>query len=58
MSDSNNYYRRRIEEELGAAECATDQATAEIHLDMARRYRDLLEDRPGAAQPRLNGAEA
>ena len=45
MNDNDNYYRRRIEEELAAANVADSQTSAQIHRDMARRYRDMLHDK-------------
>jgi len=45
VADSGNYYRRRIEEELAAAERASDPAVASIHLDLARRYGEIVERR-------------
>jgi hypothetical protein len=42
MSDNDIYYRRRLEDELAAAERANSPDTANIHLDMANRYRALL----------------
>ena len=56
MSNNDNYYRRRFEEELVAAETAACPSTAMIHRELARRYRELLEtklelvvERPPAA---------
>lgn len=45
MADNESYYRNRIEEELAAAERADDPSVANIHRDLARRYRDLIETR-------------
>ena len=43
MTNENlDYYRRRAEEELAAAERASDTAIAQIHNEMARRYRAQL----------------
>ena len=48
MTDRNlNYYMRRAEEELAAADRAGDPAISNIHREMARLYRDML-DRPTA----------
>jgi hypothetical protein len=44
MSDGNNYYRKRIEEELAAADRAGDSSIALIHREMAERYRELLKE--------------
>ena len=58
MTNQNiEYYRRRAEEELAAAEQASDTAIAQIHNEMARRYRvlsggdELLNGNSGRAQP-------
>ena len=53
MSDSDNYYRRRVEEEYGAAERAEDPAIAQIHREMARRYREKLSKESGAVHGHL-----
>lgn len=42
MSESDNYYRGRIEEELAAAERSPDPFISQIHREMAQRYRDRL----------------
>ena len=42
MIESDNYYRRRVEEELAAAAQSEEPSVSLIHLEMARRYRDLL----------------
>ena len=42
MTETDNYYRRRIQEELAAAERAADASVSQIHREMARRYRDML----------------
>ena len=44
MSDNQSYYLRRIEEEMAAAVGAENASIAQIHRDMARRYRDLVDD--------------
>jgi hypothetical protein len=44
MTDQNrNYYRQRADEELAAAERASDPVVSNIHQEMARRYRDRLD---------------
>jgi hypothetical protein len=45
VTDSENYYRQRIEEEMAAAEQAGDPSISSIHREMARRYRDMLDTR-------------
>ena len=50
MTDNDLYYRQRIEEELAAADSATDVAISRIHSDMAQLYRDLLGVDPPAAK--------
>lgn len=52
-----DYYRQRADEELAAAERAVDPAIAQIHHDMAQRYRDLLGRDAGVAEP-MGGAFA
>lgn len=42
MVATDNYYRRRIEEELAAAERSIDPSISQIHREMAQRYRDML----------------
>lgn len=42
MTDNNLYYRRRIDEEVAAADSANDLIVSRIHRDMAQLYRDLL----------------
>lgn len=44
---SLDYYRLRAEEELSAAEQAGDPSIAQIHRDMARRYREILSSETG-----------
>ena len=39
-----DYYRMRADEELAAADLAVDPAIAHIHLEMAQRYRDRLNE--------------
>ena len=41
-TQSVNYYRQRIDEELVAAQAADNEVISLIHRDMAQRYRDLL----------------
>jgi hypothetical protein len=43
--ETDNYYRRRFEEELAAAAEAKEPSISHIHLEMARRYRDRLDSR-------------
>lgn len=38
-----DYYRRRIEEELAAAERAEDPDIAQLHRDMAEQYRQHMQ---------------
>jgi hypothetical protein len=65
MGTSESYYQRRIEEELAAAEHSVDPAVANVHREMARRYRGMLDDRlrlvtesreAGVRVSRFNGA--
>ena len=58
MIESDNYYRRRLEEELEAAAQSGDPSVSHIHLEMARRYRELLTEGPGSAQPSRSGGGA
>lgn len=51
-----NYYRQRADEELAAAERAADPSIAQIHRDMAERYRDLMDG--GTAFAPLGGPVA
>jgi hypothetical protein len=51
------YYRQRADEEQAAAQQAGDPAIAQIHYDMARRYRDMLCEDASAADP-MGGAIA
>jgi hypothetical protein len=51
MSDQGQFYQRRLEAELSAAESASDPSVAQIHRDMAERYRRLLGDCGGADVP-------
>jgi hypothetical protein len=47
MSTQNlDYYRQRAGEELAAAERAADPAIAQIHREMAGRYRDKMNREP------------
>lgn len=43
MADTENYYRQRLGEEMAAAERATDPTISQIHLEMARLYRDMID---------------
>ena len=45
-----NYYRCRAEEEFAAAAIAGDPSIAQIHREMAQRYRALLPDDVNAAE--------
>ena len=63
-NDNLDYYRKRAEEELAAAEQASDTAIAQIHNELARRYRaqlsggdELVNGHSGRAQP-MGGAFA
>lgn len=51
MIETDNYYRRRFEEELAAAAQSEDPSISQIHFEMARRYRDML----SAEADRANG---
>lgn len=42
MADTATYYRKRIAEELAAADSADDPEIAQIHRDMAQLYLDRL----------------
>lgn len=55
MSDEGDYYRRRMEAELDAAERSEDPSVVQIHLALADSYRRMIEEQP-AADPRLAGA--
>jgi hypothetical protein len=65
MSDQGQFYQRRLEAELSAAESASDPSVAQIHRDLAERYRRLLGDcggadlamTPDAAEPLARAAE-
>jgi hypothetical protein len=46
-----NYYRHRADEELAAAERAVEPSIAQIHCEMAQRYRALANDGVSLAQP-------
>ena len=46
-----NYYRQRAGEELAAAKQAHDSSIAQIHREMAQRYRALAKDDAGLPQP-------
>lgn len=63
MTD-NDYYRRRIAEELAAAEAAAHSSISNIHREMAEEYRRKLQARlphaggaPGTAPESRQGAE-
>ena len=53
MDKGDTYYRRRIEEELAAAEQASDPAVSQIHHEFAQRYREML----GAKLPPVDYSE-
>lgn len=44
LLDNRAYFHQRIEDELSAAELASDPGIAQIHREMAQRYRDLMSD--------------
>ena len=44
MDDNGQYYRRRMEAELQAAECCEDVSVAQIHRALADGYRRLIEE--------------
>jgi hypothetical protein len=48
MTDGNAYFRARADEELAAAGGARDPAISRIHLELARRYRDLSDGKAGS----------
>ncbi|HET9337259.1 MAG TPA: hypothetical protein VFO12_12725 [Sphingomicrobium sp.] len=58
MNDHGQYYRRRLEAEIEAAEQAVDAGAAEIHRALAELYRQLISESgsgdgtlpPGAAE--------
>ena len=54
MAERGTYYRRRVEEELAAAERASDPAVASIHRELARRYREIVETRVRLAPVNIN----
>ena len=58
MTDNDDYYRRRIEEELAAAETASDAAISQIHLEMAKRYLEELDTDPDARGHRASGSRS
>jgi hypothetical protein len=43
VADDDTYYRLRLEDELAAIERATDPAIANVHREMAQRYKQMLE---------------
>ena len=49
MNDHGQYYRRRMEAELAAAEKADDASAANIHRSLADRYRELIGESEGEA---------
>lgn len=53
MSESDNYYRERIAQELAAAERSADPAISQIHREMARHYSDKLD---AQSDPRADDA--
>lgn len=50
MSDCKVYYNRRAEEELEAAQRASDWRAAETHRALAEQYQKLAEDADGPNQ--------
>jgi hypothetical protein len=40
MEDSRDYFERRAQEEMSAADRATDERAREAHRTMAERYRE------------------
>ncbi len=44
MENDRSYFMRRAAEERSAADNASDGAARDAHLEMARRYRNLLSD--------------
>ena len=53
-----DYYRRRAEEEQAAAEQAGHPSIAQVHRDMARLYRDLLDSEAGRGSEGDNMVES
>jgi len=43
VADNDSYYRLRLEEELAAVERASDPVIANVHREMAQRYKQMLE---------------
>lgn len=48
MTEHGEYYRRRMEEELIAAERSMDSSVAQIHRALADGYRRMIEEQPSA----------
>ena len=42
MDDNRSYFMRRAAQERSAADRATDEAARLAHLELARRYRNLV----------------
>lgn len=42
MENDRSYFMRRAAQERSAADHASDEAARDVHLEMARRYRDLV----------------
>ena len=51
MFESNAYFRRRELQERDLAEKATSDAIRNIHLDLAKRYRELAEQAKAVVIP-------
>ena len=49
QSDSD-YFRRRADEEMAAAERASDPRARQIHIDLAERYADAARALDGTAE--------
>ena len=53
-ADTRDYFERRAQEEIAAAEHAADLRAAQSHRELANRYRDLAQ---AGRAPRDEGAE-
>ena len=51
MDKNRTYFMRRAAQERSAADRATANAARDAHLEMARRYRELVDEEPEAIQP-------
>ena len=49
MNDHGNYYRRRMEAELDAAERSEDVSAKQVHRALADHYRRMIEEIGDAA---------